>query len=142
MELKYRRENIMDTSWYTATNHFYKRYRNRMSKNVTNKTAKKKLLEADTEHLEKRANYMLLFSIHGRHGHTPNTEVRYYFNWNIIIDNRSKTLITMYTDNDRPMPPIRLFGDRKLRKTIYNLWFKPNSEIRKQINHYIEMVAS
>jgi hypothetical protein len=120
---------MYNISYYKPTIHFRKRYKERMSQNVKNKTASRRLLEASEAELAKRANYMLLFSIHGRPGETEHTEVRYYFNWNIVIDNRDKTLITMYIDEEREVPPVRLFGDRKLRKMIYDLWFKPKSRV-------------
>lgn len=124
---------MYSTNFYTATEHFGERYRGRMSKHVANEKTKKNLMEATDAELERRGNYMLLFSIHGRPGETPQTEVRYYFNWDIVVDNTKKKIITMYIDDDRQSLPARLFGDRKLRKTIYNLWFKPNSKYRQEL---------
>lgn len=124
---------MYQTTWYTPTNHMCRRYRKRMSESVANKTARKKLQKADDNHLAKRVNYMLLFSIHGRPGAGPDTEVRYYFNWDIVIDNKRKTVVTMYENNDRKMPPAKLFGDRHLRKIMYDLYFKPKSKIRQEL---------
>lgn len=124
---------MYSSNYYQPTTHFAERYRERMSLHVGNKTARKKLLEATDEELSKRANYMLLFSIHGRPGETENTEVRYYFNWDIVIDNKRKTIITMYINDERKVPPVRLFGDRRLRKMIYDIWFKPKSNYSKAI---------
>jgi hypothetical protein len=121
------------TTYYAPTKHFRQRYRERMSKHVSPKKTRENLLNASETELAKRANYMLLFSIHGEPGATPHTEVRQYFDWDIVIDNRDKTLVTMYINEDRKIPPVRMFGDRKLRKTVYDLWFKPQSKIRRQV---------
>ncbi len=124
---------IYQFTYYQPTTHFGKRYRERMSKHVVNQTAKKNLLEATDEELAKRANYMLLFSILGRPGETEHTEVRYYFNWDIVIDNKQKTIITMYINEDRKIPHVHLFGDRRTRKMVYDIWFKPKSKYSKAI---------
>lgn len=124
--------HMYKTTYYQPTKHFRQRYKERMSEHVSNRTARNKLLHASEPELAKRANYMLLFSIHGRPGETEHTEVRYYFDWDIVIDNKDKTLVTMYINEERKVPPVRLFGDRKLRKLIYDLWFKPKSKTRKE----------
>lgn len=111
---------------YQASEHFAERYRQRMRKHTARETTKQRLLEVSDDELTRRANYMLIFSIHGRPGDTPQTEVRYYFDWNIVIDNERKRLVTMYIDDTRGVPNAKLFGDTQLRKTIYNLWFKPS----------------
>lgn len=120
------------TNYYQATEHFGERFRERMGKHVSSKVTQNNLVNASDDELARRANYMLLFSIHGRPGETKDTEVRYYFDWNIVIDNKKKTLITMYIDDNRKSLPARLFGDRNLRKTIYKLWFHSNSKYRKE----------
>lgn len=138
MALRYQKptegEMLYACNYYRITEHFGERYRQRMAEHIKSPLAKKRLLEVDNEELERRANYMLLFSIHGRDGDTPQTEVRYYFNWNIVVDNKNKTIVTMYIDESRSVPPVRLFGDRKMRKLIYKLWFKPNSKIHQVIH--------
>lgn len=131
MELFYQRpspeEIIHAMNYYQPTNHLAHRYRQRMSKRTSRRTAEA-MLNATNEELGYRANYMLLFSIHGRPGETPNTEVRYYFNWEIVVDNVKKTIITMY--EDKRMLPAHLFGDAKERSVIYNLWFKNKEAVR------------
>lgn len=109
---------------YTPTNHLALRYRERMSQKKINRRTAHVMLNASNKELGHRANYMLLFSIHGRPGETPNTEVRYYFNWEIVIDNEKKTIVTMYEDTSKKPLPAHLFGDPKERKAIYKLWFK------------------
>ena len=128
-------EIMYATNWYTPSAHFAERYRERMAKHVTSKLTRDKLLNATDAELARRANYMLLFSIHGRKGETKQTEVRFYFDWNIVVDNEKRTIVTMYIDDDRKPMPARLFGDRKIRKLIYNLWFKPNSKYRQDLSY-------
>lgn len=123
---------MYSTNYYEPTSHFGERYRERMSIHVKNGLTRKKLVEETDAELARRANYMLLFSIHGRPGETNCTEVRYYFDWNIVIDNSRKTIVTMYVADERKPLPARLFGDRKLRKVMYDLWFKPNSKYRQE----------
>lgn len=125
---------MYQTTYYQPTKHFRKRYVERMSEASKTQQAKNRLENASENELAKRANYMLLFSIHGRPGDTERTEVRYYFEWDIVVDNKYKTLVTMYVNEDRAIPPVRLFGDRKLRKIIYDIWFKPRTKHYKQIN--------
>lgn len=116
-------ELIYAINYYKPTLHLADRYRQRMLEN-SSKVVANHILNATDEEIGHRANYMLLFSIHGRPGETPNTEVRYYFNWEIVIDNKKKTIITLYEDKKkRPLPAV-LFGDPKERKIIYKLWFK------------------
>lgn len=122
-----------ELTFYTPTDHLLRRYRKRMSEAVVNKTAREKTQKANDNHLAKRINYMLIFSCHGRPGETKNTEVRYYFDWDIIVDNKKKTVVTMYQNKERRVPPASMFGDRGLRKTIYDLMFKPKSKIRKEL---------
>lgn len=124
---------MYSTNYYTPTQHFSERYRQRMRKHVTSKVTKNRLLNVSDAELARRANFMLMFSIHGCTGATAHTEVRYYFEWDIVIDNKNKKIITMYINEDRRIPPVYVFGDRKLRRIIYNLWFRPNSKIRKQL---------
>ena len=116
-------ELIYAINYYKPTAHLAERYRQRMRDTAT-KTVAKHILNATDEEIGHRANYMLLFSIHGRKGETPNTEVRYYFNWEIVVDNKNKTIITLYEDRKKKPLPANLFGDPKERKTIYKLWFK------------------
>ena len=96
----------------------------RMGGITTKKRLRKVMLEATDKELGLRANYMLLFSIHGRPGDTPNTEVRYYFDWDLVIDNKKKTIIILYQCEVNRRIPAWKFGDPKLRKKIYNCWFK------------------
>ncbi|MEK3765640.1 MULTISPECIES: hypothetical protein [unclassified Solibacillus] len=107
---------------YKPTLHLADRYRERMIEN-SSKVVAKHIMNATDEEIGHRANYMLLFSIYGRPGETPNTEVRYYFNWEIIIDTKKKTIITLYEDKKKRPLPAHLFGDSKQRKAIYKLWF-------------------
>ncbi|MNV57464.1 hypothetical protein D3C71_1497960 [compost metagenome] len=76
---------------------------------------------------------MLLFSIHGKPGTQPNTEVRYYFDWNIVINYVTKEIITMYKHVRRAVPAISNFGSRRLRTIIYDLMFRPNSKIARAL---------
>ena len=127
-----------DITYYRPTDHFEDRFRERMAEAMKKKKKKKaikRFLNVKSAELAKRANYMLLFSIHGRPGDTEHTEVRYYYEWNIVIDNRDRTLVTMYIDDDRPIPPVRLFGDRRLRNMVYDVWFKPKSKYRQQVEN-------
>lgn len=124
-------------TYYQPTAHFEERYIERMSKVAKSQPAKNRLLRATSTELAKRANYMLLFSIHGKPGETEQTEVRYYFEWDIVVDNKNRTLVTMYINEERNVPPVRLFGDRKVRKMIYDLWFRPKSKIRQHVNELI-----
>lgn len=124
---------MYSTNYYDPTAHFGQRYRERMSEHVKRNVTKKHLLEESDKELARRANYMLLFSVHGRPGDTDCTEVRYYFDWNIIIDNSNRKIVTMYIADSRKQLPARLFGDRKLRKVMYDLWFKPNSKYRREV---------
>lgn len=117
-------ELIYAMNYYSPTHHLALRYRERMSKKKSNRRTARAMLEATNKELGYRANYMLLFSVHGRPGETPNTEVRYYFNWEIVIDNEKKTIVTMYEDTSKKMLPAHLFGDPKERRVIYRLWFK------------------
>ncbi len=111
-------------NYYQPTAHLGQRYRQRMGGITTKERLRKVMLEATDKKLGLRANYMLLFSIHGRPGDTPNTEVRYYFDWDLVIDNKKKTIITLYQCEVNRRIPARKFGDPKLRKKIYNCWFK------------------
>lgn len=121
----------MEQTYYEATDHSFKRYKKRMAEHVKSKFTRKNLQVANKEELAKRTNFMLLFSIHGRPGATPNTEVRYYFDWDIVVDNKKKTIVTVYPNDSRRVPPAHKFGDRKIRQKVYSLWFKPNSKIRQ-----------
>lgn len=105
-----------------------------MSKHVDSQELKKEIKKnATKEELARRANYMLLFSIHGKPGHEPDTEVRYYFEWNIVINNKTKEIITMYRHERRKVPPTFMFGHRRLRELIYDLMFRPKSKIGRAI---------
>ena len=134
MELFYQRppqeELIYAMNYYHPTQHLANRYRQRMSKKTKNLRVINAMLEASNEELGYRANYMLLFSIHGRPGETPNTEVRYYFNWEIVVDNVNKKIVTMYEDRSKYPLPAHLFGDPKERDLIYKLWFKNKEAVR------------
>lgn len=77
------------------------------------KVVTKHILLSTEKELRLRANYMLLFSIHGRAGETVNTEVRYYFDWEIVIDNEKKPIITMYQMRNKKRLPVSLFGNPK-----------------------------
>ena len=114
-------------NYYKPTLHLADRYRERMTDKAS-KVVSNHIMNATDEEIGHRANYMLLFSIHGRLGETPNTEVRYYFNWEIIIDNLNKTIITLYEDEKKRPLPANLFGNPKERKTVYKLWFKKKEE--------------
>ncbi len=116
-------ELIYAINYYKPTLHLADRYRQRMLE-YTSKVVANHIMNATDEEIGHRANYMLLFSIHGRPGETPNTEVRYYFNWEIVVDNKNKTIITLYEDKKKRPLPASLFGDPKERKVIYKLWFK------------------
>lgn len=126
-------QKMYAANYYQPTKHFAQRYRERMCEHVSNEETRRRLIEVSDHHLTRRANYMLLFSIHGENGATLHTEVRHYFEWDIVVDNRDKKLITMYINNERKLLPERFFGDRKMRKLIYSLWFRPNSRVRKAV---------
>lgn len=128
-----KRRYYYQPTYYEASEHFEDRFRERMAEATNKKQARKRFLKVGSAELTKRANYMLLFSIYGRPGDTEHTEVRYYHEWNIVVDNRDRTLVTMYIDEKRPVPPARLFGDRRLRKMVYDVWFKPHSKYRQQV---------
>jgi len=119
--------------YYTPTYHLLNRYRQRMCERVGCKKTARRIKQATMKELARRANYMLLFSIHGRPGKGEDIEVRYYFDWNIVIDNRKRTIITMYIDHKRPVPSADLFGNRRLRKVIYDMFFKPNSKVYREV---------
>lgn len=115
-------------NYYQPTAHLGKRYKQRLGENTSKQRLRKIMSEASDRELGLRANYMLLFSIHGRPGDTPNTEVRYYFDWDIVIDNKRKTIVTIYQCEVNRRIPSSKFGDPKLRKKIYNCWFKRQGE--------------
>ncbi|WP_422661601.1 hypothetical protein ACK8P5_26120 (plasmid) [Paenibacillus sp. EC2-1] len=114
-------------TFYQPTYHLCKRYRERMVDSVTNQLARKKIQAADDDEFACRVNYMLLFSIYGRPGSTWNTEVRYYFNWDIVIDIQSKTVVTMYLNDNRKVPSAKKFGDKKMKKTLFKFMFRQNT---------------
>jgi len=119
--------------YYHPTHHLIKRYRQRMRKHVESKYLKKVLKSSNVQELARRINYMLLFSIHGRPGDKPDTEVRYYFGWNIVINNKTKEVITLYHHDRRKIPPVFMFGHRKLRNLIYDIMFRPNSKVTQAL---------
>lgn len=116
-------EMLYAMEYYAPTEHLAQRYRQRMGEKKTHKRTITSLMKASNRELGHRANYMLLFSIHGRRGETPNTEVRYYFNWEIVVDNKKKCIVTMYEDNEKKRLPARKFGNPKERRRIYRQWF-------------------
>jgi hypothetical protein len=119
--------------YYTATRHLVQRYRQRMSSLANSEHLKKEIKSATQQQLTRRANFMLLFSIHGKPGKKPNTEVRYYFDWNIVVDNVTKEIITLYKNVRRAVPAITNFGSRRLRTIIYDLMFRPNSKVARAL---------
>ena len=119
-------------NYYQPTIHLAERYRKRMGEHTAKNIIQKRLKLASNDELGMRANYMLLFSIHGRSGGTPETEVRYYFDWEIVVDNKNKTIITMYQDRRRSKLPVSLFGDPKFRRLVYKSWFMKKSSEEEQ----------
>ena len=118
-------ELLLDaTNYYEPSEHLAQRYRERMAEKKTHKRTVDAIMNATNIELGYRANYMLLFSIHGRPGETEDTEVRYYFNWEIVVDNKRKRIVTMYETSHKKKRDPSLFGSPSERRSIYKLWFK------------------
>ncbi len=126
-------------TYYTPTHHALFRYRQRMSENKKEHT-QTRIDAANDIHLAKRINFMLLFSMHGRFARHKHLELRYYFDWTIVIDNRARTVVTVYRDEKRGVPHASSFGNTKTRDMIYDIWFRPKSKAAKMMKQMIEVV--
>lgn len=115
-------------NYYEPSEHLAERYRQRMVEKKTHKRTINSIMNATNQELGYRANYMLLFSIHGRPGETEDTEVRYYFNWEIVVDNKRKRIVTMYEVKEKKKLPAHLFGRPAERNSIYKSWFRKRNE--------------
>lgn len=122
---KYQRPEVSEVPFidYKITRHLVERYKKRLTKTASNYLSAA-ILGATPQEIERRANFMLLFSSFEKAGKEPNTEIRNYYGWRIVIDLKSKKIITIYQTQRKMKSDI----PSSCRRKLYRAWFNTKED--------------